>query len=77
MFHLLRLNTAFSLMLSLTFAWVSELTCVREDREANVAFSILQQYWHLTTAMFFLCESFATFRYWLVSFNAMFNASYG
>ena len=62
MFHLLRLNTALSLLLSLSFTWLAEMQSIRDDREANVTLSMLQQYWHLATAMHLMCEAFATFR---------------
>ena len=62
MFHILRMNTGICLFFAIICNFVAEMPDFREQRHHNIAISVLQQYWFLATGIFFLSESFATFR---------------
>ncbi len=62
MFHILRGNSGFCIFISTICIFVAESDTIREDRHANIAMSVLQQYWYLAASFSLLAESFATFR---------------
>ena len=62
MFHILRGNTGFCILVASICMFVAESDTIRKDRHDNITVSVFQQYWFLASSLSLLAEVFATFR---------------
>ena len=62
MFHIIRCNTGFCILVANICMFVAENESIRKARHDNITISVFQQYWFLASSLSLLGESFATFR---------------